>query len=92
MIRRAFHVSTKLCMSEAVASVPLTQVNLNLTSPSSTIYENTKVDLVIIPGLIGEYGVTAGHSPILAQMKPGVITVHLERDNNVEKYFTVHMP
>lgn len=30
---------------------------------------------VIIPGSAGEYGVTAGHSPIVAELKPGVIQV-----------------
>ena len=30
---------------------------------------------VIIPGSAGEYGVTAGHSPIVAELKPGVVQV-----------------
>lgn len=30
---------------------------------------------VIIPGSAGEYGVTAGHSPVVAELKPGVMQV-----------------
>lgn len=30
---------------------------------------------MIIPGAAGEYGVTMGHSPIVAEMKPGVLQV-----------------
>ncbi|CAH0516641.1 unnamed protein product [Peronospora belbahrii] len=41
-----------------------------------------------IPGVIGEYGVTAGHAPVLAQLKPGVIKVHVEREKDVQSFFT----
>ena len=28
-----------------------------------------------IPGVEGEYGVTAGHTPIISQLKPGVVSI-----------------
>lgn len=86
---RSFHTSmvTRLA-EEASTSATATKVNLNLSSPSEAVYENTPVDLVVIPGLVGEYGVTAGHTPIISQMKPGVIAVHHEREKTVEKFFT----
>jgi F0F1-type ATP synthase epsilon subunit len=31
--------------------------------------------MIILPGEGGEYGVTAGHSPIISQLKPGVVSV-----------------
>lgn len=69
-----------------------TKVNLNLATPTETFYANTAVDLVTIPGLVGEYGVTASHTPIISQMKPGVIAVHLSSDNKndgkIEYFFT----
>lgn len=83
------HTSAVRMAEEASASgAAATKVNLNLASPSASFYENTPVDLVVIPGLVGEYGVTAGHTPLIAQMKPGVIQVHHEREKNVEKFFT----
>lgn len=30
---------------------------------------------MIIPGAAGEYGVTMGHSPVVAEMKPGVLQI-----------------
>ena len=33
------------------------------------------VDRVVIPGMEGVYGVTAGHTPIVAEMKPGVVNI-----------------
>lgn len=90
VVRRAIH-SSSLRSAEAAAAVggeSVTKVNLNLSTPGQSFYENTPVDLVVIPGLVGEYGVTAGHTPVIAQMKPGVIQVHHEREKQVEKFFT----
>ncbi|KAI9917496.1 hypothetical protein PsorP6_012543 [Peronosclerospora sorghi] len=60
----------------------------NLTTPYHAFYKDAEVDLVQIPGVIGEYGVTAGHAPVLAQLKPGVIKVHVEREKDVHSFFT----
>ncbi|CAN0122685.1 unnamed protein product, partial [Ectocarpus fasciculatus] len=42
---------------------------------------------VIIPGSAGEYGVTAGHSPIVAELKPGVVQVVHEAGQEPENFF-----
>ena len=42
-----------------------THVNLNFTSPGASVYTDTAVDLVIITGVSGDYGVTAGHTPTI---------------------------
>ena len=70
--------------SEATADA--TAVTLNLSVPYDSIYHNTPVDSVIIPGTEGEYGITAGHVPYVAQMKPGVLQVLFE-GAEAEKYF-----
>jgi F-type H+-transporting ATPase subunit delta len=77
--------SARLMSTEA--SEAATQVNLNLLCPHKSILENTKVELVVIPGVSGEYGVTAGHTPVLAEMKPGIIEVHHTMNEKVDKYF-----
>jgi hypothetical protein len=43
------------------------------------------VDQVSIPATSGEFGVLPGHVPTVAQLKPGVLAVHLETDKNVKK-------
>ena len=42
---------------------------------------------MIVPGLAGEYGVTAGHSPIVSQMKAGVLQILHVDGGEPEKYF-----
>ena len=44
-----------------------------------------QVDQVSIPATTGEFGVLPGHVPTVAQLKPGVLAVHLEADKNIKK-------
>jgi F-type H+-transporting ATPase subunit delta len=68
--------------SEAAAS----SVSLNFSVPYESIYNGASVEQVIIPGVEGEYGVTANHVPYVAQMKPGILTVMFDSSES-EKYF-----
>ena len=45
------------------------------------------VEQVIVPGAEGEYGVTAGHSPIASQLKPGVLQILHGSGEEPEKFF-----
>ena len=46
-----------------------------------------QVDLVLLPALTGDFGVMPGHVPTIAQLRPGVVTVHKTLDKEVDKYF-----
>ena len=48
--------------------------HLDLVSPAKLIFAGdvTQVD---VPGLEGDFGVLAGHAPLVATLKPGVLTV-----------------
>ncbi|KAG7397295.1 ATP synthase subunit delta, mitochondrial [Phytophthora boehmeriae] len=85
---RALHTSARLSAAAEQATATATKVTLNLTTPYQAFYKDAEVDLVQIPGVIGEYGVTAGHVPVIAQLKPGVIKVHVEREKDVQSFFT----
>mmetsp|Transcript_29521 Transcript_29521/g.33122 ORF Transcript_29521/g.33122 Transcript_29521/m.33122 type:complete len:177 (+) Transcript_29521:116-646(+) len=63
-----------------------TSVSLNFSVPYESIYNGTSVEQVIIPGVEGEYGVTANHVPYVAQMKPGILTIMFDSSES-EKYF-----
>jgi ATP synthase, Delta/Epsilon chain, beta-sandwich domain len=81
----ARRVVTRRFSSEAAAS---NAVTLNFVLPHETIYNGTPVYQVIIPGVEGEYGVTANHVPYVAQLKPGVLQIlHEESGGDPEKYF-----
>ena len=47
----------------------------------------SQVDLVLIPAVTGDFGAMPGHVPTVAQLRPGVVTVHKELDKDVRKYF-----
>jgi F0F1-type ATP synthase epsilon subunit len=76
-------------MSTEAALEPATSVTLNFSVPSESIYSEATVYQVIIPGSEGEYGVSAGHVPYVAQLKPGVLQIiHDEgASGETEKYF-----
>lgn len=60
----------------AQAAAPsASQLTLNFTTPHSPVYTKKAVSQVIVPGAAGEFGLTAGHSPIISELKPGVVTV-----------------
>ncbi|RWW07792.1 hypothetical protein GW17_00028802, partial [Ensete ventricosum] len=47
--------------------------------------ERQKVDMVIVPATTGQMGVLPGHVSTIAELKPGVLSVH--EGNEVTKYF-----
>lgn len=46
-----------------------------------------QIDMVLLPALTGDFGAMPGHVPTVAQLRPGVVTIHNEMDKDVEKYF-----
>jgi F-type H+-transporting ATPase subunit delta len=61
------------------------KLNFSLLSPHQSILSKAEVDMVIIPGADGLFGVLPGHVPIITELKPGVVTVQV--DNTVDRYF-----
>ncbi|KAG9408238.1 ATP synthase subunit delta, mitochondrial [Aphanomyces cochlioides] len=88
VVRRSIHSTAIRAAADQAAAGAATKVTLNLNTPHESFYKGAQVDLVQIPGLVGEYGITAGHTPIISQLKPGVIAVHEEREKVVKKFFT----
>lgn len=90
--RRALLHTTRRAASAAAADADneeeATQVNLNFSCPHGSIYDNAKVDIAILPGVAGEYGVTAGHTPVISELQAGVVQLyHAADDAEPEKYF-----
>ena len=49
--------------------------HFDLVSPERLLFSG-EVDQVDLPGADGDFGVLAGHSPLVATLKPGVVVVH----------------
>jgi len=60
-------------------------MTLNFSLPHETIYSGANVNQVIVPGAAGEYGVTADHVPLVAQLKPGVLQILHEGTSDAER-------
>jgi F-type H+-transporting ATPase subunit epsilon len=48
--------------------------HFDLVSPEKLAFSG-EVDQVDIPGVEGDFGVLAGHAPVIAAIRPGIITV-----------------
>jgi hypothetical protein len=87
----ATSASSRFSSEAAAASSEMaTAVTLNFSVPYDSIYHNTEVASVILPGVEGEYGVTPGHVPYVAQLKPGVVQILHDNSSSPdasEKYF-----
>ena len=48
--------------------------HFDLVSPEKLAFSG-EVDQVDVPGVEGDFGVLAGHAPVVAAMKPGILTI-----------------
>lgn len=71
--RAAYTSSARACAEPAAASSA--QLVINFCTPHAPIHNKKVVDQVILPGAAGVYGITQGHSPLISQLEPGVVTV-----------------
>lgn len=51
------------------------KVSFELVSPER-LQLSRAVEMVVVPGSEGDFGVLAGHAPFISQVRPGVIEVH----------------
>src|SRR5262245_59909106 len=53
----------------------MARFHYDLVSPEKLAFSG-EVDQVDIPGTEGDFGVLAGHAPIVASIRPGIMTVY----------------
>ncbi|XP_043696067.1 ATP synthase subunit delta', mitochondrial-like [Telopea speciosissima] len=66
------------------SSIP-SKLTVNFVLPYQSELSGKEVDMVIIPATTGQMGVLPGHVATIAELKPGVMSVH--EGNDVTKYF-----
>lgn len=64
----------------------MAKLALEIVTLERKVWEDTDLDMVILPGIEGELGVLPRHVPLLTALKPGVITI---RKGGVEELFAV---
>jgi F-type H+-transporting ATPase subunit epsilon len=51
--------------------------HFDLVSPAKLLFSG-EVDQVDVPGAEGDFGVLAGHAPLIASLRPGILVIHRE--------------
>lgn len=63
----------------------MAKLHFDLVSPERLLL-SANVDQVDVPGSEGDFGVLAGHAPVMTTLKPGVLSV-IEQGKQPEKFF-----
>jgi len=90
LLRAALHTSAALRADAAAApAAGAGKVMLNLSVPHLAIHKAKPFGLVTLPGVVGEFGITAGHTPIVAELKSGLVKLFNNQGDTeaVEQYF-----
>ena len=53
--------------------------HFELASPEQLVFSG-EVEHVVVPGSEGEFGVLAGHAPLVTTLRPGILVIYGERD------------
>jgi F-type H+-transporting ATPase subunit epsilon len=62
----------------------MADVNFELVTPEALIFSGP-ADMVVVPGGEGDFGVLAGHAPLMSTVRPGFVEIH--KGNSVERVF-----
>ena len=57
------------------------KLNFDLVSPEKVVMSE-EVDMVSVPGTEGEFGVFAGHAPVMTGIRPGMVDVMVDDKTN----------
>ena len=64
------------------------RVQFELVTPERLILSEM-VEMVVVPGTEGNFGVLPGHSPLISTIRPGMIEIYETRPNISERIFVV---
>jgi F-type H+-transporting ATPase subunit epsilon len=64
------------------------RVQFELVTPEKLVV-STEVEMVVVPGTEGNFGVLPGHSPLISTIRPGMIEIYETRPNISERIFVV---
>lgn len=53
--------------------------HFDLVSPEKLLFSG-EVDQVDVPGSEGDFGVLAGHAPVVTTLRPGILVIYRERE------------
>jgi len=60
------------------------KLNVELVTPEELVF-SSGVEMVVVPGVSGDFGVLIGHSPLISSLRPGVVDVYESAASQVSK-------
>lgn len=69
----------------AVPGTLPSKLTVNFVLPYKSELDAKEVDMVIVPATTGQMGILPGHVPTIAELKPGIMSVH--EGSDVKQYF-----
>jgi F-type H+-transporting ATPase subunit epsilon len=64
------------------------RVQFELVTPEQLVL-STAVEMVVVPGTEGNFGVLPGHAPLISTIRPGMIEIYETRPNISERIFVI---
>ena len=83
---RSFH-ATSARLADDASGAAAGGMSFNFTLPAGSLYENAPMEMVILPGVDGEFALMRDHVPTIAELKPGVVQVQETSGGALTKYF-----
>jgi F-type H+-transporting ATPase subunit epsilon len=68
-----------------MATYSATPIAVELVTPEELLFSG-EVEMVVIPGVEGDFGVLYGHEPLISIIRPGIISLY-KYDNTIERLF-----
>ena len=62
------------------------KITFDLISPEKSIF-SSEVDMVVVPGIEGDFGVLPEHCPLISELRPGEIEIF--KDSKKEQTFFI---
>ena len=59
------------------------KLNVELVTPEALMF-SSDVEMVVVPGVNGDFGVLVGHSPVISSLRPGIVDIY-ESGANISK-------
>ncbi len=53
----------------------MSKLNVEIVTPEALVF-SADVEMVVVPGIAGDFGVLREHSPMISSLRPGIINIY----------------
>ena len=87
-LSRTLHATGARFAEAAEANRPAAgTMEFTFANPQGELYSKAAVDMVIVPGGDGLFGIMPDHVPTIAELKPGIVSIQETAGGALTKYF-----